>query len=214
MVFMLRLIFALVVLLSATKLSLAEDPAYFQVTGVGSADVLNIRSEPSAGSQQIGSFQPGAWPIEVLEVQEINGAKWGRVHARELDGWVSMRFLAPVKVEYIANTKLPLGLNCGGTEPFWNVDFAEKKVTFEPMGAESLDLPLEVSTTARGRNHRFAVIAVDRGKRLTAMISRGEQCSDGMSDRNFSWRADIIVEDPTNTEMPASYEGCCSLPLR
>lgn len=211
---MIRSLILLVFLLSATKLSGAGDPAYFQVTGVSSADVLNIRAEPNASSQQVGSFQPEAGPVEVLETREINGGNWGRVHAMELDGWVSMRFLAPINVDYFANTRLPLGLNCSGTEPFWNVGFTEKKVTFAPTGAEPIELPLEVSTTARGRNHRFSVVAVDRGKRLTAMISRGEQCSDGMSDRNYGWRADVLVEDPTDAEMPASYEGCCRLPLK
>ncbi|MGI9401130.1 MAG: SH3 domain-containing protein [Rhizobiaceae bacterium] len=198
----------------ASSLAMADEPAYYQVSGVDSSDVLNIRAEPNAGSEQIGGFQPDAAPVEVLEIRDVNGSKWGRVHSFELDGWVSMRFLAPIEVELIENTRIPMGLNCGGTEPFWNVNLLEEVVSFSPMGAEPIELPLEISTTTRGRNHRFAVVAIDRGKRLTAMISRGEQCSDGMSDRNYGWRADVLIEDPTNAEIAGSYEGCCSLRLK
>ncbi len=210
----LRLLISLLFLWSAATSVVAAEPAYFRVTGVDASDVLNIRAEPNASSQQIGSFEHDAGPIEVLEVRDVNGREWGRVHYFESDGWVSMRYLAPVNIATVANTKLPLGLSCGGTEPFWNLVFQESEVEFSQMGTQLGTLPLQLTTTARGRNHRFAVVAADQGRRMTAFVSRGEQCSDGMSDRNYGWRIDLLIEDPDNTDLAGSYEGCCRLPLQ
>ncbi|MEM7463590.1 MAG: SH3 domain-containing protein [Pseudomonadota bacterium] len=209
-----RLLISLFFLCSAATMVAAADPAYFRVTGVAASDVLNIRAEPNASSQQIGSFEPDAGPIEVLEVRDVNGRDWGRVHFFESDGWVSMRYLALVDVAYVASTKLPLGLSCGGTEPFWNLVFKESGIELSQMGTQLGTLSLQLATTARGRNHRFAIVAADQGRRMTAFVSRGEQCSDGMSDRNYGWRIDVLIEDPDNTDLAGSYEGCCRLPLQ
>ena len=58
---------------------------------------------------------------------------------------------------------------------------------------------------------RFALIATQANARMTAMLGRYESCSDGMSDFDYGWRIDLLVEDGAK---PAyAYEGCCHLPV-
>lgn len=208
---MLRAIVFLALSVATPYLVNAAEPGYFEVAGVAPGDVLNIRMEPAADSQQIGSFDPGTGRIEVLEIVTTRGTEWGRVHASDADGWVSMKFLEPAKVKLIGNTSLPEGLRCGGTEPFWSADLNGGSIDFAPMEGKARKLPLAFSVTAIGRNNRFALAASDGARRMTLVIGEDGQCSDGMSDRKFRWRADLLIEDPADPELPASYEGCCRL---
>jgi uncharacterized membrane protein len=210
---MLRALVFLALLIAMQNLANAAAPGYFKVTGVAPGDVLNIRLEPGADSQQIGSFEPGTDRIEVLEVVTTRGSEWGRVHASDTDGWVSMRFLEPVEVKLVGNTNLPEGLRCGGTEPFWSADLSEGSIDFSPMEGAARKLPLAFSVTAIGRNNRFALAASDGARRMTLVVGEDGQCSDGMSDRQFRWRADLLMENPADSELPTAYEGCCSLPV-
>ncbi len=207
-----RVVIALMLFIAGMAVSNAAEPGYYRVVGVANGDILNIRTEANATSEVIGSFNPGAGPVDVQEVVEAQGQAWGRVHASDGDGFVSMKFLEPISVSMVGTTDVPDGLTCGGTEPFWNATITNQKgLAFATMDGESFDLPLRTSQAAIGRNHRFAVVAGKDQSRATAMLGRNEQCSDGMSDRNFSWRIDLLVERDGNA--PELYEGCCSLPV-
>lgn len=59
--------------------ALAEDgplPDLFDVTGVNSNDVLNVRSAPDADAEVIGSLDHDARDIEIVAVED----GWGRVN--------------------------------------------------------------------------------------------------------------------------------------
>ncbi len=187
----------------------AAEPGYYRVTDVAAGDVLNIRAEPDAQSGIVGEFPPDAHPVEVLEVVTEGTAEWGRVLAADRNGWVAMRFLAPETVETIVGTLVPIGLQCGGTEPFWSLTAAAGSLNFSAIDLEALSLPLTDATTTTGRNNRFGLVASDDTQRMTAMLASGDACSDGMSDRDFGWRIDLLIE---GTETRA-YEGCCRLPV-
>ena len=93
------------------------EPAYYRVTGVASDDVLNVRIAPDAGSEIVGSLRPAATPVEVVEIR----GNWARVTEIDISGWASLRYLEPIELASVGKSRLPVGLFCGGTEPFWSL---------------------------------------------------------------------------------------------
>jgi uncharacterized membrane protein len=192
----------------------AAEPGFYAVTGVAAGDVLNIRAEADPGAPVVDSLAPDARPVEVLETITKGGSEWGRVLAGDGNGWVAMRFLEPVEVPVLAGTDLPEGLSCGGTEPFWGLRITSAGgLVFAPMEGPETALPLEKATNAIGRNTRFAVLARSGAVSARALLARFESCSDGMSDREFGWRIDLLLEKPGDANYPQLYEGCCRLPV-
>lgn len=194
--------------------SLAAEPGFYRVTGVVAGDVLNIRPEPGPGGEPLAGLQPGAFPVEVLEVRDVNGAQWGRVLAGDGNGWVAMKFLATAEVPVIEGTEIPDGLSCSGTEPFWGARLTNAGgLRFSDIDGTDTILPLGRAMNATGRMHRFAVKADDGKTFATAMLGRFESCSDGMSDRDFGWRIDLLLEKEGDPDFPLLFEGCCQLPV-
>ncbi len=190
----------------------AAEPGYFRVVGVSAGDTLNVRAEPTAAAEIVAELAPGASPVEVLEVTNTGSAEWGRVLAADGNGWVSMKFLGPITVPTIGETSVPVGLVCAGAEPFWDAEFTAGGLRLSSTGQPDLLLPIETAISAIARNHRFAIVARQGQSRITTALGRFEQCSDGMSDRDYGWRADMLVEGSANA--PYALEGCCRLPLR
>jgi uncharacterized membrane protein len=192
----------------------AAEPGFYAVTGVAAGDVLNIRTEADSSAPVVDSLAPGAQPVEVLETVTKGGGEWGRVLAGDGNGWVSMRFLEPVEVKVLAGTDIPEGLSCGGTEPFWGLRITSAGgLVFAPMEGPETAFPIEKATNAIGRNTRFAVLARSGEMSARALLARFESCTDGMSDRDFGWRIDLLLERPGDDAYPQLYEGCCRLPV-
>ncbi|HSO46369.1 MAG TPA: SH3 domain-containing protein, partial [Rhizobiaceae bacterium] len=186
--------------------SLAADPGFYKVTGVVAGDVLNIRPEPGPGGEPLAGLQPGASPVEVLEVRDVNGAQWGRVLAGDGNGWVSMKFLAPAEIPMFEGTEIPDGLSCGGTEPFWGASFTNSAgLRFSDIDGKDTALPVSRAMNATGRMHRFAVKADDGKTFATAMLGRYESCTDGMIDRDFGWRIDLLMEKEGDPDFPQLF---------
>lgn len=173
-------------------------PALFDVTGVASDDVLNVRREPDAGSQKIGELAHDLRNVEVIATD--SSGRWGMVNVGEQSGWTSLRYLA----RQPGNPDYALGqiLHCSGTEPFWTFWIQQgtgaEFTLFDdvhPLGSAGY------VTTAQGRPDRFFVGTAEGA---TAILRR-EMCSDGMSDRAFGIGIDLLI----NTDGPALYSGCC-----
>ena len=79
-------------LMLATPAGAETFPALYSVTGVAGDDVLNIRLEPDATAEAVGSLPPDATNIEVVGLSPDGG--WGQVIAGEAAGWIKMEFLA------------------------------------------------------------------------------------------------------------------------
>ena len=177
-------------------------PALYGVTGVAADDTLNVRAAPDARSQAIGTLGPDAGPLEVVELS-LKG-NWALLNSGETAGWVAMRYLTlqPVTTTILG---LPVGLQCFGTEPFWDITF------FDEMNL-ILNTP-EAETghaiTANSPNPTFVNLAktgftfawrVNRDI-VTAHILPGA-CFDGMSDRRYGLH---YIDDQ------GLRRGCCSL---
>lgn len=185
------------------------DPDLYRVSGVAFNDVLNIRAEPNAASPIIGALSPNAGGVEVIGT--TGDGRWGLVNSGEGSGWVSMRYMA--REGDWARDRLPTGLSCSGTEPFWNFGLGS-------TGAASADWsfmdwsagPVVYFDVWTGRpanpmNQRFGVSL--RGGEVDADgIIRTEYCSDGMSDRAFGFAVDMILRRGSERLM---ISGCCSL---
>lgn len=180
--------------------------SYYRVSGVASNDVLNVRSGPNASYATVGSLAPNAAPVEVFRQQD----GWAQVALSEQMGWVSMRFLAEISIPTIGSSTLPQGLTCGGTEPFWGLDLGAGQVTYSAMDQS----PRAFNTIQADKFHNLGgstnfVLGQRPNEQITAIISN-QMCSDGMSDRDYPRRIDLLISTPNGT---TGQSGCCQVRL-
>ncbi|MEM1047230.1 MAG: SH3 domain-containing protein [Pseudomonadota bacterium] len=182
------------------------DPTYHRVTGVAANDVLNIRQEPTAASPIIGTFAPGAAPVEVISRR----GGWGQVIVGEGNGWVSLRFLAEEKMTRVGESRIPAALVCVGTEPFWSLRFSEDdKATFRTQDSQE-DTVLDVSTAKPVRGSRVHDFLWLHGPATSATAFIGRTfCSDGMSDRLYGHEMVFTLK---TIGFSNGLQGCCYVP--
>jgi uncharacterized membrane protein len=180
-------------------------PTLFDVTGVAADDVLNVRAGPDAGAEILGTLAPDAERIEVV-AQDADGV-WGQVNVGERAGWVALRFLA-YRTDVWEAGRLPEGLRCFGTEPFWSMrpDWS-RLVVATPEAEAALELRAVLGTGVF-RDPTRALVAEGEGRRVTLVATPGA-CSDGMSDRAFGLVATAVVEE--GGAEPGLVAGCCSI---
>lgn len=186
-------------------LALAEAlPALFDVSGVASDDVLNVRSAPGVGNSIIGTLDATARNIEVVDLNETGD--WAQINVDEATGWISMAFLTRQTGQ--PDDALPRPLTCFGTEPFWSLDIDTGPVASLSRPAEE---PIEVTmldpVTASNRTDRYAIFG-QGGDRVYTFIFHRDACNDGMSDRAYGMSVDLFLTE----EAGVNYvTGCCSL---
>lgn len=198
---------ALLALLLSCGAALAQDlPATYDVTGVASDDVLNVRSGPGASHDQIGALPYDAAGVEVIRKRD----GWMLVNADETAGWVSGRFLSATgDLPWTAMTR---PLNCFGTEPFWSADITPRApsamqtpdwamIPLTPVWEGMLRHDLET-----GAPHISMVHETPDGTVATTL--RGALCSDGMSDRLFGISVTMIFPRAAASQ---ALHGCCSI---
>ncbi len=179
-------------------------PTRFDVAGVAADDVLNVRARPNARAGIIGSLAPDAENIEVM-AQDASG-RWGLVNVGERSGWVAMRYLN-YRVDVWEPGRLPQGLHCLGTEPFWSMRPEGDRLVMATPETEETGRILAVLDTGVFRDPRRAVVAEGEGWRLTASLT-ASRCSDGMSDRAYGIEAMVVREDAEGMSL---FAGCCTI---
>ncbi len=181
-------------------------PSYFQVSGVAANDVLNVRMAPDSSSQVLGSLAPNAGPVEVFRVDGV----WAQVALPEGMGWVSGHFLSPVQLQNIGDSALPEGLECGGTEPFWNLVMGNGQLNYSALGADDQSLVIfESGRFSNAGDSLNFVLAQGTGVQMSGIVSN-QLCSDGMSDRTYPRRIDLLISSPDGT---SGLSGCCNVSL-
>ncbi|WP_147126615.1 COG3650 family protein [Shimia ponticola] len=179
-------------------------PALYDVTGVASNDVLNIRAEPSARSPVLDHFAPFERDVEVIGTD--SSGKWARVAAGEQMGWSSLRFLARQAGQ--DGGFLPEQLFCHGTEPFWNLDFqADHTTVLDRLGSDSLSYEMSPLAMAANAPNTHGALGHGALGAMTLSVTR-QSCNDGMSDLVFGLSATVIYEDTFGADV---LSGCCSL---
>ncbi|MDJ1009553.1 MAG: SH3 domain-containing protein [Paracoccaceae bacterium] len=198
---------ALVLVALAAPASATVDgwPALYDVAGVAEADMLNIRAEPSAGSEIIGRLAPGARAVEVVDISP--DGRWGLVNAGEGSGWVSLAFLKRRAGQWAGLA--PETARCFGNEPFWSLAYGDKGAVFESPDALPLEFAESLRLRSRNRIDRHAhVYENDLGGFVATF--RNATCSDGMSDRVYGWGVDLllVVAGDENAQL---FSGCCTI---
>ena len=177
-------------------------PALYGVFGVAVDDVLNVRDAPNASASIIGTLAPDARNVEVVSLSREGN--WAQINLGEQSGWTAIRYLKPHTVTATA-LGLPVGLQCFGTEPFWDITFSDALILTlnTPEGstthAITANTPAPAAINLTENGFRFAW----RSGRdiISARILPG-QCTDGMTDRRFGLH---YVDDM------GLRSGCCSL---
>lgn len=186
--------------LSALAAPEPELPELFAVTGVAAGDVLNIREEPDASAEAIGSLPPDARGVEVVGRQ----GDWLEVNAGERSGWVNGRFMAVQGDSWGRDAPpLPPTLSCYGTEPFWSLDQQDGALILDEAAYGKARF--QVQQIIYAMYPPVARTALAPG--LVAAIEP-ESCSDGMSDLEHALSVLLIVGDAPNARQ---LNGCCSL---
>jgi len=198
---------AVLLAMCLTTAALAE-PTYQRVVGVATNDTLNIRSAPRADSDDIGDLAFDATGIEVTGFDETG--TWARIAMGETDGWVAARFLDLDTVPTLADTSVPEGLICGGTEPFWALGLFGSGARYSHPEDGDTDFTFDSATVAQGRlgNPALITLATDSNEVIEATLT-GAVCSDGMSDRSYGWTITMQLIAPDQRRF---LSGCCALP--
>jgi uncharacterized membrane protein len=198
---MFRTVFVLTLALAGPAAATQEYilPTLFDVAGVASDDVLNIRAEPTASSPVIGTLAPDAQRIEVVE--ERRG--WARINTAEGTGWVSMRFLN-YRTDVWEPGKLPPAFCCLGTEPFWDAKVEGGDMVLRTPEDQAGDRRGVQAVLDSGifRDPARVVVAQDM-----TLFSHPQICSDGMSDRLFGLAATLVLHG----DQPRLLSGCCTI---
>lgn len=192
----------------ATEAQSYEDridaPAWVRIVGVAEDDLLNIRAEPNPSTEIVGTFIPDQGRIEVVEVREIDGQRWGMVSTGERAGWINLAYAEATEMVMIQNSPVPLGTVCAGTEPFWTMAFSPTEATWSSFETEGETYEITESESAASRPYPWMFAIEGFGLALFTP----EYCSDGMSDLPYAWSALIVGHDESGHVL---YEGCCRL---
>lgn len=186
----------------ATGAPAQEVPALFYVTGVASHDVLNIRAQPSALSEIVGVFSPGARLIEVIGLSD--DGRWAWVRTPEGMGWAATRFLGPEPVAPWHEAQGPI--ECHGTEPFWSLTFDLPGQSATLRTPESRSYLLS-SSPALPRTQFPRTLALPFiGERDGVAVVRAGACSNGMSDQMYGLEVQVYFMDDSS-----ALSGCCQI---
>lgn len=196
-------------LLLCLPLAAAEaQPGLYRIVNVDSFDVLNVRETANPLSAILGTLAPDAEMIEVLEEED----GWGRILLDEGNGWVNMSYLAPMDRPMAGEFDAPGHFQCLGTEPFWGAQLgSDGRLSFHDGMSLGEELTAELTdaqtASARPDPHYYAFEGAVSG----TLIIDAETCSDGMSDRDYGWRAYLFARDPEGGRR--FVDGCCMTPL-
>lgn len=191
----------LLALLAISASTVYAQPSYYKVTS-SLTDYLNVRAEPSVDSKDIGDIGPGAQPFEIIETDA--SGKWGRIIWQETTAWVALRFMEPIELPLLANTIVPIGLLCAGTEPFWTIEIesSENAVLSTPEAATPMSITT-VSVSENRTQHPVAIELFTKDYSAVTVVSR-QACSDGLTDIKYSWSANVVIQPDLNL-----LSGCC-----
>ena len=182
-------------------------PAFHEVVDVAPDDALNVRTAPDAGAPVIGRLAPDRTHVEVT----ARRGGWGRVNHGERAGWVSMAFLE----RSAGQDGLPWlpALACFGTEPFWGLSLPRTDAFELDLGDRTV--PFDYASRGRSENdpRSFGFTGQGPGGPAAGVVRR-EDCSDGMSDRLFGLRVELIHAVEGNAGGGGATRhltGCCRL---
>ncbi len=209
-------VLTLLLILAAGPAFATQDgwPALYDVSGVASDDVLNIRSEPGAAGDVIGTLRPDAKDIEVIRANDPQ--TWGLVNTGEGSGWVSLAFMERHPGNW--DGSFPEIRQCFGTEPFWSLAYDPPEIVFSAPDMPPRAGLISGLYSSLSRRDSFAYsgsfFPAETGERVVQLFVQTESCSDGMSDRQYGISVQMLLRQPTaegDNSGTGLYSGCCSI---
>lgn len=92
-----------------------------------------------------------------------------------------------------------------GTEPFWSVEIEDKKIFFQSLNENFEAISGQVNKVdVAGDTMTFISETANETIEVTLIK---EDCSDGMSDRNYSHRVEVSITRSSEKE-PLKLKGC------
>lgn len=180
-------------------------PALYDVSGVASNDVLNVRSGPGVQFGVVGALAHDATRVSVTAID----GNWAQVNAGETAGWAALKYLsARPPVDLTTATRV----TCSGTEPFWSLDTVpgDKALLTTP------DSPLvDVFKAWKFKRlpaslEKYLLHGEATGRELS-VLAQPAVCNDGMSDRVYAIDVTVIVSGTGWEKGGVVYAGCCAL---
>lgn len=185
----------------------------YAVSKVAPDDGLNMRTQPGTGGSVIAVLPANAKGLIGLGQEQKSGNSiWVKVAWAGRQGWVNKYYLRedvdtvdynPAKPKPVVKPEVVM--QCGGTEPFWSMSVSEREMKVNIMGGAQFTVPVNMRQQS-ANSTTIAVVAGARGNAsTTAFLEKVEDCSDGMSDKNYPYTVTAVL----NGQKVMS--GCCSL---
>lgn len=165
------------------------------VVGVGSNDILNVRSLPSANSADVGDLPFDAKDVEIIDISDDR--KWGKINQSESVAWVRLCYISPSPDQALFER-----LSCHGNEPFWNFKIQGARFHFDRLDGETILAELKGWQSSPNDIRDYGIQSNDQ-QSVSISLTRAS-CSDGMSDRAYGLKTTAFVDGKF-------YSGCCSL---
>ena len=200
----LALIAILILQATSANANLALFPALYDVTGVTTNDVLNVRAKPGTSHPIIETLAYDDRHIEIIRLND--DGTWGLIGYPNGSGWTSMRYLERQPNQ--SGPTLPRPLSCGGNEPFWGISFGLQDNEFFEPGALPNNLTSAWEAIPAGMQPvAYGIKLENGGDKMDAIITR-RQCSDGMSGKAYGFEINALLSGTLGDRM---LSGCCSL---
>lgn len=90
-----------------------------------------------------------------------------------------------------------------GTEPFWNIEIAEDKIIYAPADGQKIEFAYNIPIVNKSTDTRIYNTVNGKGS-ITIKLYKGF-CTDGMSDRDYDYRADVTI---TQLKKTTKLKGC------
>lgn len=185
----------------------------YAVSKVAPDDGLNMRTQPGTGGNVVAVLPANAKGLIGLGQEQKSGNSiWVKVAWAGRQGWVNKYYLRedvdtvdynPAKPKPVVKPEVVM--QCGGTEPFWSMSVSEREMKVNIMGGAQFTVPVNMRQQS-ANSTTIAVVAGARGNAsTTAFLEKVEDCSDGMSDKNYPYTVTAVL----NGQKVMS--GCCSL---
>jgi uncharacterized membrane protein len=194
----------------AVENTVPEPGIPYALKGVSQTDQLNVRSQPGADSEVIGSLSPATSKVLLTGVrQALAKSIWWQIifpKAASGTGWVNAQFLVPAGGVDNEETNYPL--SCIGTEPFWSLYTNGQQAKYSFLESEQ-NFQASQWINARGLRGHFVIRLRsgnlnDSSQGYATVLRNHNFCSDGMSDIQYPF--DVTVITPAGQV----YGGCCS----
>jgi len=101
--------------------------------------------------------------------------------------------------------KKPKVLECGGTEPFWNIDLSQDEMRVN-IRNEKRTLPLIQKTRQSQSILNIASVKARQGNNYVELfLIKSKDCKDGITEINYPYSVKAIINEQH------TFNGCCKL---